>query len=440
MKSAYVELILNSVADGVFTVDGDMTITYFNRSAEQITGFGREEALGRHCWEVFRTNLCQGSCPLQESLATGRTITNQEIETITKDERSAVISVATSALRDASGQFIGAVETFRDLTELKALERELDGRFSVGSIVSKNPEMKRLLDTLPVIAASDASVLVEGGSGTGKGLFAKALHDLSARAQGPLVHVNCGALPEGLLETELFGHVRGAFTDAKVDRQGRFAAAEGGTLFLDEIGDASPAVQVKLLRVLQDREFEPVGSSQTIKTDARIVAATNKDMLAMVREGRFREDLYYRLGVFHLKVPELRERKEDIPLLVKQVIDRYCRRTGREVSRPTERAMRALLDYSYPGNVRELENILEHACIVTRGDRIDLDDLPRFVMTGERERRGAAGPNPAATGRPTDDQVRAALKRHGSNIPAAAEELGMHRTTLWRRARKLGGR
>ena len=452
MQDSFVDVILESVADGVFTVDGDMTITYFNPAAERITHFQREEALGRRCWEVFRSNLCQGSCPLQESLATGRTITNQEIETTTKEGRSAVISVATSALRDATGRFVGAVETFRDLTQIKELERELDERYRSGAIVSRNAAVRRLLDSLPVIARSDAAVLIEGRSGTGKGLFARALHDLSPRGTGPFVQVNCGALPEGLLETELFGHVRGAFTDARSDRQGRFAAAEGGTLFLDEIGDASPAVQVKLLRVLQEKEYEPVGSSQTQKADVRVVAATNRDILALVRTGGFREDLYYRLGVFHLVVPPLKDRLDDVPLLTRVFVERHCRRTRRCLGTPTERAMRALLEYGYPGNVRELENIIEHACIVARGERIDVDDLPRFVLTREREPLevgeppGAtpSRPRPADAGdgsrrRPSDAEVRATLKRCDGNIPAAARELGMHRTTLWRRASRLDG-
>jgi PAS domain S-box-containing protein len=426
-----VERILNAVADGLFTVDEGLLITTFNRAAETITGFSRAEAIGRPCSEVFRTRLCLSRCPLKESMATGRTVTNQEIVITTASEEFRSISVNTAALTDDDGRFVGAVETFRDLSRIKALERELAMRHRFGDVVSRNPLIRRMCEQMPVIAESDATVLIEGRSGTGKGLFARSIHERSGRTTEPFVHVNCGALPEGLLEAELFGHVKGAFTDAARDRVGRFEAAGRGTIFLDEIGDASLSTQVKLLRVLQEREFERVGSSQTLTSRARVVAATNVDLREAVAKGRFREDLYYRLSVFRVRLPDLAERREDIPLLAKHFLEAQHRRSGRGPARLAPEVMRILMVHPFPGNVRELENIVEHACIVASGDEITSRDLPELIVPAHFQ-APAHGSRPKPRLQVSKAQLRSILEANEWNVPRVADELGVHRSTAWR--------
>ncbi|MBW2257031.1 MAG: sigma 54-interacting transcriptional regulator, partial [Deltaproteobacteria bacterium] len=256
-REALMDMILSNITDGVFTVDGDFRVTFFNRAAEEITGFTMEEALGRFCHEVFRTPICNQDCPLRRSLRTGQPVKNYEIDILTRSDKRQAISVCTAPLLDEGGQFLGGVETFRDLSTIKSLRKAISGKFVFQDIVSKNRNMRQIFETLPNIAQSDATVLLHGRSGTGKELFAQAIHNLSPRSSEPMIKVNCGALPEALLESELFGHVKGAFTDARSPREGRFRAADGGTIFLDEVGDTPLSVQVKLLRVLQQREFEP---------------------------------------------------------------------------------------------------------------------------------------------------------------------------------------
>ncbi|HDR46378.1 MAG TPA: PAS domain-containing protein, partial [Geoalkalibacter subterraneus] len=286
--------ILDSVADGVFTVDPQMRITWFNRAAEEITGFSREEALGQSCCEIFRSNICFTHCPVREALAGGEDVVNRQVDILDRDNREIPISVSASVLRDAEGNPVGGVETFRDLSQIEALKREVEGRYTFQDMVSRDPRMRQLFDILPDVAASDATVLLQGESGTGKELFARALHDLSPRREGPLVVVNCGALPEPLLEAEIFGAKRGAYTGSVEDRAGRLEQAEGGTLFLDEIGDLPLALQVKLLRVLENREYQPLGARRPRRADVRFVAATHRDLEEMVADGTFRRDLFFR--------------------------------------------------------------------------------------------------------------------------------------------------
>ncbi len=440
-----VDLILGNIVEGVFTVDRQFKITYFNQAAEKITGFSKKEVLGMPCADIFRTPICNQDCPLRQSLRTGQTVKNFEIDILTREDKAQPISVCTAPLIDPNGNFLGGVETFRDMSSIKELRREISNRYTFQDIISKNARLRQIFETLPNIAQTDATILIQGSSGTGKELFATAIHNISPRAAGPLVKVNCGALPESLIESELFGYVKGAFTDAKNSRLGRFQAAHEGTIFLDEIGDLPLAVQVKLLRVLEHREFEPLGSDTTIKVDVRIVAATNRDLEHLVAEGKFREDLFYRLNVILIRLPELCERTEDIPLLVEHFIERFNHHMGRDIHGVDPEAMALLVRYPFPGNVRELENVLEHAYIVTRGPNIGIEDLPNFIIenrqrVARRPRRyeqaqpgGIWSPGSAVLDR---QSLIACLERNHWSIPKTAAMLGMHRTTLWRKVRK----
>ncbi|MDI6776284.1 MAG: sigma 54-interacting transcriptional regulator [Syntrophales bacterium] len=295
--TTFFNIILDSIADGVFTINDEEEITSFNRAAQEITGFSREEAVGQHCFDIFRTNICQTNCALRQTVRTGKPIINMPVNILRKNGKEAPVSISTAVLRDEQEKVIGAVETFRDLSVVEELRKELSKRYALEDIIGKNHQIQDIFHILPDIAESDATVLIQGPSGSGKELFARAIHNLSHRKNHPYVKVHCGALPDTLLESELFGYVKGAFTDAKKDKPGRFALAEGGTILLDEVGDMSHALQVKLLRILQEKEYEPLGGVTSIKADVRIVAATNKNLPDLVRTEGFREDLFYRLNV-----------------------------------------------------------------------------------------------------------------------------------------------
>ncbi|WP_291316575.1 sigma 54-interacting transcriptional regulator [Desulfuromonas sp.] len=351
-SSAHLLTILNSVADGVFTVDEHMRITTYNRAAEEITGFSYEEAIGKRCYDIFRAGVCFSGCPVKEAQETGQPVINREVDILSKDGAKLPISVSASVLRDQEGNPIGGVETFRDQSLIHALRREIEEKYTFGDLVSRNPAMRRLFDILPDVAASEATVLLRGDSGTGKELFAKAIHDLSPRKEGPLVVVNCGALPEPLLEAEIFGARRGAYTGATENRPGRLEMARGGTLFLDEIGDLPLPLQVKLLRVLENQEYQPLGAPSPMKADVRFLAATNCGLEQMVEEGTFRRDLYFRINVVALQIPPLRERREDIPLLIDIFLDRFNRTYAKKIRGFTAEALQVLLNHDYPGNIR----------------------------------------------------------------------------------------
>jgi two-component system response regulator HydG len=420
--------ILDSVADGVFTVDSEMRITWFNRAAEKITGFSQQEALGRPCCEIFRSNICFSACPVREALATGRNVENLEIDILDRYNRELPISVSASVLRDAEGRPTGGVETFRDLSRLHALKQEITEKYSFHDLLSRNPAMRRLFDVLPDVAASNATVLLQGESGTGKELFARALHNLSPRRDRPLVVVNCGALPEQLLEAEIFGVRKGAYTGAVEDRPGRLTQAEGGTLFLDEIGDLPLALQVKLLRVLENREYQALGARRPQRADVRFVAATHRDLENMVKEGSFRQDLFFRLNVVQLLIPPLKERPEDIPLLLDLALDRFNKSYGKRIRGFSSEALSLLLDHSYPGNVRELLNMVERSVILARGETITPELLPSELTQSTPMPSFEDDENRL----PTANQLAALLEKHEGNRSAAARELGINRTTLWR--------
>jgi len=427
-------VILDSVADGVFTVDHEWLITSFNRAAERITGVPRAAAIGRRCCEVFRASICEHGCALRQTMETGEPVVNKAIYIVNAEAQRVPISVSTALLRDDAGQVIGGVETFRDLTLVEQLRKELSRRDSFADIVSRNHDIHRIFEVMPAIAESDSTVLITGASGSGKELFARAIHSLSPRRDRRWVPVNCAALPDALLESELFGYVAGAFTDARKDKPGRFAVADGGTIFLDEIGDISPAMQVRLLRVLQDGTYEPLGSTSPRKADVRVIAATNSDLQELVKQGRFRSDLYYRINVVKISLPPLAQRREDIPLLADHFIAKFNRLRGRDISGLSDRVLAALMEHDFPGNVRELENVIEHAFVLCRAGLIELEHLPAHL-------RPKQGTGRFAGRKLTDVEARCiidALERNNWNRSAAAQELGIHKTTLWRKVRSLG--
>ncbi len=432
--SLQTEIILNSIADGVFTVDPEWRITFFNRSAEKITGVSASEAIGRACCEVFRASICESTCALKFTLETNKLVIDKPVVILRADGKEIPISVSTALLQDESGRIIGGVETFRDLSLVETLRKEIDRRYRFQDIISKSPVMRRLFSILPEVAQSESTVLLQGESGTGKELLARAVHSLSPRAQGAFVAVNCGALPDTLLESELFGHVAGAFTDAKRNRVGRFGLAEGGTLFLDEIGDISPALQVRLLRVLEERSYEPLGSSKTVRTNVRIVAASNKDLSQLVEKDSFRKDLYYRINVVKLELPPLSQRKEDIPLLSEHFIERLNKLRNKNVSGLSHEALAVFMRHDWPGNIRELENVIEYAFILCREGLIQPKCLPEYLGSNACRVVDFAGFTLVDAERHT---IVDALDRNGWRRMAAARELGIDKNTLRRKIKRL---
>ncbi|MFC1829095.1 sigma-54 interaction domain-containing protein [Thermodesulfobacteriota bacterium] len=435
------QIILDSIADGVFTVDSEWKITSFNRAAEEITGIQKEEAIGRYCWEVFRASICEQLCSLRKTMETGYPIINQSIYIVNSKGDRIPVSISTAILKDKTGKVIGGVETFRDLSIVENLRKELNGRHSFLDIISKNAEMLKLFNMLELISESDSTVLLEGESGTGKELFAKAIHTLSHRKKGPMVTVNCSAIPDTLLESELFGYKAGAFTDAKKDKPGRLTLAEEGTLFLDEIGDVSPLIQVRLLRVLQDRVYEPLGSTKSEKANVRIVTATNKNLEELVQKGTFREDLFYRINVVKLVLPPLRSRKEDIPLLTTHFLKKYNSLRGKDIQDLSPTAMNILMSHDFPGNIRELENIIEYATVVCKNHRIEIEHLPENLQQKPVDTikfvSEVSGDKDFSLDAVEKDFIYAALKKNNWNRKSTASQLGIHPSTLWRKIKRL---
>jgi len=435
----FFNVILNSIADGVFTTDHEGKITFINKAAEEITGFSSKEALGHFCFDIFRADICQSRCALKETLKTKKEIIDLPATILKKGGQKVPISISTAVLRNEKGQIIGGVETFRDLSVIEELKKELFQKYTLGDIISKNYLIHDIFNILPNIAESDSTVLIQGASGTGKELFAKAIHNLSRRKGKPFIKVNCGALPDTLLESELFGYIKGAFTDAKKDKPGRFALANGGTIFLDEVGDMSPSLQVKLLRVLQEKEFEPLGATSPRKTDVRIIAATNKDLSKLISEGKFRDDLFYRLNVVKIELPSLSQRREDIPLLIGAFIQKFNAKMGKQIVGVSDQALRLLLKHDYPGNIRELENIIEHAFVLCGKGRIELECLPKEIAGSQME---TTSPLPTKEESPFDqaeaEVIEKVLKKYEGDRIKTAKELKIGRTTLWRKIRKYG--
>ena len=430
------EIILESISDGVFTVDHNWRIMSFNRAAEEITGTSRKEAIGRYCWEVFRSNMCEGNCALKRTMKEGKSFVSSSTYIINNRQERVPIAVSTSPLKNEAGEILGGVETFRDHSLVEELRRELVGNFAVGDMVSRSKGMKKIFNILPQVAESDSTVLIEGETGTGKELLASALHNLSLRKDEPFVAINCGALPDTLLESELFGYKAGAFTNAEKDKPGLFQAAGKGTILLDEIGDTSSAFQVRLLRVLEEKEFHPLGSVEKIKTDTRIVAATNRDLNLMVENGQFRRDLFYRINIIRFQLPPLRERKEDIPLLIERFIKKMNDIKGRYVSNVSKEAMALLLAHDYPGNIRELENIIEHGFVLCGEGEIGVAHLPGYLAHAGNSQPAHQLSMEESVGLSEKENIIKALKNNNYNRLAAAKELGVHKSTLFRKLSK----
>lgn len=433
------EAILDSIADGVFTVDKNWRITYFNRSAEKITGVPRDEAIGKRCSDVFHTNICQTKCALKKAMESGREIISQKVDILNARGEKVPISISASVLKDNHGRAIGGVETFRDLSAVVALRKELEGRYTFMDIVTKNKRLLNIIQQLPQIAQSDSAVLICGPSGSGKELFARAIHNLSSRKKRTMVVVNCGAIPETLVESELFGYVKGAFTGAQKDKAGKLDIADGSTLFLDEIGTLPQSAQVKLLRVLQDKTYEPLGSNKTKKADVRIISATSADLTEMMRRGLFREDLFWRLNVIRIDLPPLNERREDIPLLAEHFINKLKSKTGKDIDSISPQALELLMKHNYSGNVRELENAVEHAFALCSGNTIEVAHLPSSITTGTDFVHEASFLMPKTNltlEQMEREAISEALKKTGGNRKKTAELLGLHPTTLWRKMKR----
>jgi PAS domain S-box-containing protein len=447
LDSEYFTLLLDVIDQSIFTVDKDRRIMVFNRAAEEITGYSAAEVLGKKCFDIFRTTLCNRDCPLIKTMRSGDRVLDRRVRIKTKDGRLLPVAVFTAALATDDGDVLGGIEIIKDLSSLEDLIRQIDGRYCFEDIISKNDRMRQIFSLLPQVAQSDSTVLIRGDSGTGKELLAKAIHHQSVRRDKPFVAVNCAAMPETLIESELFGYIKGAFTDARRDKPGRIAQADGGTLFLDEVGDLPPPVQVKLLRFLQERIYEPLGAVFSTRADVRIVSATHRNLEKMVDESAFRQDLYFRINIMQIDLPPLCERAEDIPLLVKHFIRRFRNIKGKHIERMSDEALAILLDYSFPGNIRELENIIERAFILCRETIIKPEHLPNAVVYSRNKHKGngldANGNGDrnhvlSPLNRSEKTIILEALKRNEDNRSKTAEDLGIHRSTLIRKLKRYG--
>jgi PAS domain S-box-containing protein len=430
------KIILDNLEVGIFTVDRGGVVTFFNTAAEKITGHSRQEVLGRSCAAIFREGSAAELNLLKEAIASDSPRSGIESRIITREGVPVPIRATYLPLHNENGIAVGGLTTFSDLTLVHQLKQAIEDRYTYYDMVGKSPAMQRIFENVRVVAKTDATVLIEGPTGTGKDFLAKVIHSASRRSAKPLVKVNCAAIPDTLLESEMFGYVKGAFTGAVQDRAGRFQAADGGTIFLDEIGDLPLALQAKLLRVIEEKVFFRLGTSQTTKVDVRIISASNQGLDRLVARKRFREDLYYRLNVFRIELPSLKDRPADIPLLIGHALRRLSTSKGVAPPEISENAMQLLLNYTYPGNIRELENILEHALILCQESVMRRKHLPDYL----RQRPPAAAERSgkiARSGESEPSLIVAALRRHGGNRSLAARDLGMDRSTLWRKMKKF---
>ncbi|MGC9195609.1 MAG: sigma-54 interaction domain-containing protein [Syntrophobacteraceae bacterium] len=449
LEPGFSRLLLESMADGVFTLDNRGIITSWNPSLARITGYSAGEAIGEPCKLLNFTQCFQKGCPTNIEkcgiFRQGR-IDGRECFLRHKDGGDVPVIKSARLVKNDQGQIRGVVETITDLSELKKAREQAEEAalklgevHGLGNIIGKSHAMRQVFGAIRAAAASEATILIQGESGAGKELVAGAIHHLSLRKNKPFVTLNCSALSESLLESELFGHVKGAFTGAIRDRVGRFEQAEGGVLFLDEIGELSPFIQVKLLRAVQEREIERVGESRKRKVDLRIIVASNKELAQLVRSGNFREDLYYRLKVFPINLPPLRQRREDIALLTAHFINVQNAKTGKMIEGLTQSAMRMLLEYQWPGNVRELENAIEHAFVLCAGGYIDVLDLPVEIRQPVYPvRADGAQTNGGGARRKISPEVLTELLNDCDwNKASVGRCLGLSRTAVWKYMKKF---
>ncbi|HSL88401.1 MAG TPA: sigma 54-interacting transcriptional regulator [Ignavibacteriaceae bacterium] len=428
------DAIFNSNIEGTFTIDNEWNVTSFNRSAEKITGFKKSEAIGKKCWEIFKSSICRNGCHMEQTMIKGKSTIGNELEIINKKGIKVPIKVNSGILLNNKNEKIGAVETFIDLTEIRNLSNHLKTQFKFSNIVGSSKEMEKVFTLLESVAETDSSVLITGESGTGKELVARAIHLNSSRSNAPFIALNCSAFAESLIESELFGHEKGAFTGAINLKVGRFEFANNGTLFLDEIGDISLSIQTKLLRVLETRQFERVGGNKTININVRIIAATNKDLPTEISKGNFREDLFYRINVMNIHLPPLRERMADFPFLLNHFIKKYNERFSKTVTNFSPETYNLLQDYPWPGNIRELENVIEHCFVLCKCDIIKTEHLPERIKHSSLFKV-------SKTNNLVQDaekkMIMNALKKHKGNRTKASKELNINPSTLWRKIKKL---
>ncbi len=421
------EYILNNLKEGIFAHDLNRRILFYNDGAEKILGFSREEVLGKDCHEIFGEALCGNRCSFCTTEPTLEDKKDHTLHITTKNGLKRMVDMSIILMKDDNNQDIGALATITDLTELIELQMDTEKIFSFSNIIGRNKKMISVFKQIRDVTDYDFPVHISGETGTGKELVAHAIHNESHRGGAPFVPINCGALPEGLIESELFGHVRGAFSGAIRDKKGRFEMADGGTVFLDEVSELPKLMQVKLLRFLQEETFEKVGGEKTISVDARIISATNKDLKQEVENGNFREDLFYRLNVIPIAVPPLRERKTDIPLLVDHFLKQFPGHKGRKEFKIADKALSMMMDYRWPGNVRELQNCIQFSIVRCKGSMIRPTDLPLELkqFTPKKSKRGPSRKlDPLA--------VKEALIKTGGNKVKAAKLLGVGRATLYR--------
>ncbi len=431
------KLILDSLDVGIFTVNRDGYITFFNREAETLSGYQREEVLGTHYTKIFREEKKRRYGRMVKDILEKRVSMEHRIKMATRDGGDIPVRSHIMALKNEKGNIVGGLATLHDLTLCSQLEQALSDRYTFHDMIGRDPGIRNIFEKVSVVAETEATVLIEGNTGTGKDLLSRVIHSASHRSSRPFVKVNCAAIPENLLESELFGYVKGAFTGADRDKPGRFNEAHSGTIYLDEIGDLPLSLQGKLLRVLEDREFYPLGGRKTQKVDVRIIAATNRGLGSLVEENRFRRDLYYRLNVFHFSLPELKDRRGDIPLLIRHILRRLCATYGERQASLSGEAMEILLNFDYPGNVRELENILEHALVICPEDLIEPRHLPEYLQARGPEKKKPVLPDIPGPGSERY-AIHDMLVKHEGHREKTARALGMSRITLWRRMKRYG--